>query len=51
MKMALIRRICITYLDSANRFIALLAEGLKRLDHEVKFLATASNVWRKKLEE
>jgi hypothetical protein len=36
MKIALIRRGHITQLDGVNRFIALLAEGLKRLGHEVE---------------
>ena len=34
MKIALIRRGCITHLDGVNRFTALLAEGLARLGHE-----------------
>jgi glycosyltransferase involved in cell wall biosynthesis len=36
MKIALIRREYITHLDGVNRFIALLAEGLRRLGHEVE---------------
>jgi len=35
MKIALIRREYITHLDGVNRFIALLAEGLTRLGHNV----------------
>jgi hypothetical protein len=34
MRVALIRREYITYLDGVNRFIALLAEGLIKLGHE-----------------
>jgi hypothetical protein len=36
MKIALIRRGHITQLDGINRFIALLAEGLRELGHEVE---------------
>jgi hypothetical protein len=40
------------YLDGVNRFIALLAERLKRLGQEVEILALAfKNVEREKLEE
>jgi glycosyltransferase involved in cell wall biosynthesis len=34
MKIALVRRTSIAYLDGVNRFIALLAEGLTKLGHE-----------------
>jgi len=44
MKIALIRREYITHLDGVNRFIALLAEGLKRLGHEVGSLVGAIEV-------
>jgi len=36
MKIALVRRTCITHLDGVNRFIALLAEGLIKLGHDVE---------------
>jgi glycosyltransferase involved in cell wall biosynthesis len=36
MRIALIRREYITHLDGVNRFIALLAEGLRKLGHEVE---------------
>jgi hypothetical protein len=36
MRIALIRRGNITQLDGVNRFIALLAESLKKLGHEVE---------------
>jgi hypothetical protein len=39
MKMALIGRECITHLDSVNRFITLLAEGLRKLGHKVEILS------------
>ena len=35
-KIALIRREYIMHLDGVNKFIALLAEGLRRLGHEVE---------------
>jgi hypothetical protein len=35
-KIAITRREYITHLDGVNRFIALLAEGLRRLGHEVE---------------
>jgi len=35
----LIRREYITHLDGVNRFLALLAEGLKRLGHEVEIFS------------
>ena len=46
MKIALIRRGNITQLDGVNRFIALLAEGLRKLGHEVRSLAGAIEVLR-----
>jgi hypothetical protein len=39
LKIALIRRTCITYLDGVNRFIALLVEGLRKLGHEVEIFS------------
>jgi glycosyltransferase involved in cell wall biosynthesis len=39
MRIALIRREYITHLDGVNRFIALLAEGLRRLGHEVEIFS------------
>jgi len=39
MKIAIIRREYITHLDGVNRFCALLAEGLKKLGHDV-FIAS-----------
>jgi hypothetical protein len=39
MKISLIRREYITHLDDVNRFIALLAEGLKRLGHDVEIFS------------
>lgn len=36
MKIAITRREYITHLDGVNRFIALLAEGLRKLGHEVE---------------
>jgi len=39
MKIALIRREYITHLDGVNRFIALLAEDLRRLSHKVENFA------------
>ena len=41
MKIAIIRREYITHLDGVNRFCALLAEGLKKLGHDV-FIASWS---------
>jgi glycosyltransferase involved in cell wall biosynthesis len=52
LKIALIRRTCITYLDGVNRFIALLAEGLKRLGHEVEIFGYCfKSVESERLEE
>ena len=39
MRIALIRRGHITQLDGVNRFVALLAEGLKKLGHEVEIFS------------
>jgi hypothetical protein len=38
-KIALIRRVHITHLDGVNRFIALLAEGLRRLGHKAEIFS------------
>jgi glycosyltransferase involved in cell wall biosynthesis len=52
MKVALIRRVHITHLDGVNRFIALLAEGLKRLGHEVEIFSWCyRDIDRERLEE
>ena len=52
MKIALIRREYITHLDGVNRFIALLAEGLKRLGHDVEIFSWCyRGVERERLEE
>jgi len=52
MKIALIRRGHITQLDGVNRFIALLAEGLKKLGHEVEIFSWCyRGVDRERLEE
>jgi glycosyltransferase involved in cell wall biosynthesis len=52
LKIALIRRTHITYLDGVNRFITLLAEGLKRLGHEVEIFGWCyRGVDRERLEE
>lgn len=52
MKIALIRRGSVTRVDGVNRFIALLAEGLAKLGHEV-FIAgwCYENIAQEKLEE
>jgi len=36
MKIALVRRECITHLDAVKRFIAPLAEGSRRLSHKAE---------------
>jgi len=41
----IIRRECITHLDGVNRFCAYLAEGPRRLGHEV-FIASWRLLWR-----
>jgi len=52
MKIALIRRGHITQLDGVNRFIALLAEGLRKLGHEVEIFSWCyRGVDREELEE
>jgi glycosyltransferase involved in cell wall biosynthesis len=52
MKIALIRREYITHLDGVNRFIALLAEGLRRLGHEVEIFSWCyRGIDRERLEE
>jgi len=52
MKIALIRREYITHLDGVNRFIALLAEGLRELGHEVEvFRWCYRGIDRERLEE
>jgi len=52
MKIALIRRGNITHLDGVNRFIALLAEGLRKLGHEVEVFSWCyRGVERERLEE
>jgi glycosyltransferase involved in cell wall biosynthesis len=52
MKIALTRRTFITHLDGVNKFIALLAEGLKRLGHEVEiFSGCYRGVERERLDE
>jgi hypothetical protein len=52
MRIALIRRGHITHLDGVNRFIALLAEGLKKLGHEVEIFSWRyRGVDRERLEE
>ena len=52
MKIALTRRGHITQLDGVNRFIALLAEGLKMLGHEVEIFSWCyRGVDRERLEE
>jgi glycosyltransferase involved in cell wall biosynthesis len=51
MRIALIRREYVTHLDGVNRFIALLAEGLKRLGHEVEIFSWCYRGDREKLEE
>jgi glycosyltransferase involved in cell wall biosynthesis len=52
MKIALIRREYITHLDGVNRFIAFLAEGLRKLGHEVEILSWCYRGGeREKLEE
>jgi glycosyltransferase involved in cell wall biosynthesis len=52
MKIALIRREYITHLDGVNRFIALLAEGLRKLGHEVEIFSWCyRGVYRERLEE
>jgi glycosyltransferase involved in cell wall biosynthesis len=52
MKIALIRREYITHLDGVNRFIALLAEGLRKLGHEVEVFSWCyRGVDRERLED
>jgi len=52
MRIALVRREYITHLDGVNRFIALLAEGLKKLGHEVEIFSWCyRGVDREELEE
>ncbi len=52
MKIALIRRGNITQLDGVNRFIALLAEGLRKLGHEVEVFSWCyRGIDRERLEE
>jgi glycosyltransferase involved in cell wall biosynthesis len=52
MKIALIRREYITHLDGVNRFIALLAESLRKLGHEVEIFSWCyRGVCRERLEE
>jgi glycosyltransferase involved in cell wall biosynthesis len=52
MKIALIRRVHITHLDGVNRFTALLAEGLRKLGHEVEvFSLCYRGVDRERLED
>jgi glycosyltransferase involved in cell wall biosynthesis len=52
MKIALIRRGNITHLDGVNRIIALLAEGLRKLGHEVEVFSWCyRGVDRERLEE
>jgi len=52
MRVALIRRWCITHLDGVNKFVALLAEGLSKLGHEPLILSWCyGGVERERLEE
>jgi glycosyltransferase involved in cell wall biosynthesis len=52
MRIALIRREYITHLDGVNRFLALLAEGLRKLGHEVEIFSWCyRGVDRGRLEE
>ena len=52
MRIALIRREYITHLDGVNRFIALLAEGLRKLGHEVEVFSWCyRGVDRERLED
>ena len=52
MKIAITRREYITHLDGVNRFIALLAEGLRKLGHEVEFFSWCyRGVDRERLED
>jgi glycosyltransferase involved in cell wall biosynthesis len=52
MRIALVRREYITHLDGVNRFIALLAEGLRKLGHEVEIFSWCyRGVDRERLEE
>jgi hypothetical protein len=52
MRIVLIRREYITHLDGVNRFIALLAEGLRRLGHEVEIFSWCyRGIDRERLEE
>jgi hypothetical protein len=51
-KIAITGREYITHLDGVNRFIALLAEGLRRLGHEVEVFSWCyRGVDRERLEE
>jgi len=51
-KIAITRREYITHLDGVNRFIVLLAEGLKKLGHEVEIFSWCyRGVDRERLEE